>query len=512
MGMWGFTGLDSRVYSSRGIAFATGLTMRDQDTPTGGVIKVAITAAGDLWANATTPASNTTTGALVVAGGVGIGGNLYVGAGIQGTDIGNTTAATGWFTTLSAVNNLWANASIATTTQGTGAIVIPNGGISVSGAANIGSTLTVVGATQLNSTLGVGGISTFTNSTNATNGTDGAVIIQGGASIVKDLWVGGNLYAANIVGVTANVITVMDPLLYLRPGDHTFPYNYQLGIYSAFTGPGLSTLANVYQHTGVIRDPLTNAWTFASNLAEPTASYVTFDGTTVYDPIKAGNLTLVNGVAATNATSGALQVLGGAGITGALYVGSGIQNTVIGNTTAAAGYFTSLNATGNVLTSTVGSTITAGSFVVGVEYTILTLGTTSFTAIGASANTVGVVFTATGVGSGTGTATINTWTSAVLAAVGVNQTWSLPTRVSGTSYTNSTGKPIQALVTIGQSLAGSGTTTIVVGGVTIVNSTYQSNATGGSQPISFSFIVPNSTAYTVTVTSGASIGVWAELR
>jgi len=66
----------------------------------------------------------------------------------------------------------------------------------------------------------------------------------------------------------------------------------------------------------------------------------------------------------------------------------------------------------NVLTSTAGSTVNSGSFVAGTEYTILTVGTTDFTLIGASSNTVGVVFTATGVGSGNGTATTNTWTSA----------------------------------------------------------------------------------------------------
>jgi hypothetical protein len=67
---------------------------------------------------------------------------------------------------------------------------------------------------------------------------------------------------------------------------------------------------------------------------------------------------------------------------------------------------------GNVLTSTVGSTVTAGSFVVGTQYTIKTIGTTNFTSIGAdSSPAVGEVFTATGVGSGTGTATINLWTS-----------------------------------------------------------------------------------------------------
>jgi len=105
------------------------------------------------------------------------------------------------------------------------------------------------------------------------------------------------------------------------------------------------------------------------------------------------------------------------------------------------------------------------------------------------------------------------WTSST-GVVGVGQTWQDVTasRVSGTTYTNSTGKPIQVLVTMNQSLAGSGNTTIVVGGITIVNSTYQSNATGGSQPISFSFIVPNSATYTLTRTSGASVGLWAELR
>lgn len=51
------------------------------------------------------------------------------------------------------------------------------------------------------------------------------------------------------------------------------------------------------------------------------------------------------------------------------------------------------------------SVVTAGSFVVGTGYTITTVGTTSYTAIGASANTIGVHFVATGVGSGTGTAT-----------------------------------------------------------------------------------------------------------
>jgi hypothetical protein len=53
------------------------------------------------------------------------------------------------------------------------------------------------------------------------------------------------------------------------------------------------------------------------------------------------------------------------------------------------------------------TTVNAGSFVVGTTYTILVVGSTNFVSIGASANTVGVVFVATGVGTGSGTATLN---------------------------------------------------------------------------------------------------------
>jgi hypothetical protein len=72
----------------------------------------------------------------------------------------------------------------------------------------------------------------------------------------------------------------------------------------------------------------------------------------------------------------------------------------------------------------------AGSFVAGQQYKIVAVGTTSFTSIGASANTVGTVFTATGVGSGTGTASI-----AWVAFTGVTNLTATPTTfsISGTS-------------------------------------------------------------------------------
>lgn len=57
------------------------------------------------------------------------------------------------------------------------------------------------------------------------------------------------------------------------------------------------------------------------------------------------------------------------------------------------------------ITQTATSTITAGAFLIGITYTIATIGTTDFTLIGAVSNTVGIQFIATGMGSGTGTAT-----------------------------------------------------------------------------------------------------------
>jgi hypothetical protein len=70
--------------------------------------------------------------------------------------------------------------------------------------------------------------------------------------------------------------------------------------------------------------------------------------------------------------------------------------------------FATTNGSGTItVTQTAhGYTTTAGAFVVGREYRITSIGSTDFTLIGASANTVGVLFFATGVGSGSGTASV----------------------------------------------------------------------------------------------------------
>jgi len=82
------------------------------------------------------------------------------------------------------------------------------------------------------------------------------------------------------------------------------------------------------------------------------------------------------------------------------------------------------------------------------------------------------------------------------ASIGVGQTWQnvIGSRSSGTTYTNSTGRPI--MVTAAPNISGF---TVVCAGITLIS-------TGNNA--GFSFIVPDSTTYSITGT----INSWVELR
>lgn len=106
-------------------------------------------------------------------------------------------------------------------------------------------------------------------------------------------------------------------------------------------------------------------------------------------------------------------------------------------------------------------------------------------------------------GSNTATLPLATGELSMLGTSG--QTWSDVTasRVSGTTYTNSTGKPIQ--VQFGIQSSSSSAVSSIVGGVTI----YSSGVVSNDQTVNF--IVPTGLTYSITFTN-RSVGVWAELR
>jgi hypothetical protein len=95
------------------------------------------------------------------------------------------------------------------------------------------------------------------------------------------------------------------------------------------------------------------------------------------------------------------------------------------------------------------------------------------------------------------------------AGLGVNQTWQSVSRAVGTTYTNSTGKPIVAAVTL-SCTAGTSVQGFTINGAVNVyaGSTNVAGAASG-----FAIVIPDGATY-VTVTNGGTLSVvtWNELR
>ena len=190
--------------------------------------------------------------------------------------------------------------------------------------------------------LSVGGTSTFysapiiTPTTNATTLGTGALIVQGGASFAKDVYIGGNLYAANVVSINYSYLTVNDPLIYLQ--GNVYPYNFSIGFYGHFIGGP----ANTYAHTGFIRSWTNNSWYLFSNIAEPIAGNVNVsDGNIIYDPIYTGSHTVVGFINANGNVSASTVNAGQINTTGNVLATNAVLNALTVNGV--------INASGNIL-------------------------------------------------------------------------------------------------------------------------------------------------------------------
>ena len=125
MGIKALTGSNSLIYSNGQIDFSVGSTIRDNDVPTGGTTHMTLGTTGILTLSASIASGSTTTGALVVTGGVGIGGSLWTSAtnysSISGLAISNGVVLSGvWAGTAVSLAKGGTNASL---TASAGAIV-----------------------------------------------------------------------------------------------------------------------------------------------------------------------------------------------------------------------------------------------------------------------------------------------------------------------------------------------------------------------------------------------------
>lgn len=109
--------------------------------------------------------------------------------------------------------------------------------------------------------------------------------------------------------------------------------------------------------------------------------------------------------------------------------------------------------------------------------------------------------------SGAGTSLTGTANS-LNAGIGVNQTWQSVTRAIGTTYTNSTGKPIMAAVSYTCTSAVSVQGFIINGATVYAGAVATAGAAGG-----FSLIIPDGATYVTTTNAGTlTLVAWAELR
>jgi hypothetical protein len=288
--------------------------------------------AGQANFRATTSSTSSVTGAVVITGGLGISGQI---------NSANIITSTGVLTVSNSTD------SSSTTTGG----IVTSGGLGVARNAYLGSGLYVTGAIS-GAGFTASGPSTFTNSTASTGFSSGAIVISGGVGIAgnlnvngatsnfyKDVVITGNLTAGNIISTTSTLSST-GGIIYLQNGisgdngyDAGLEINYYLpgqGAKKGFLGWERTTGNLKYYSTGA---------TAASGVYSGTAGSAAF-----------GAYYATNTTPSTSTTTGALQVAGGAGIAGNIYVGTDAVvtgNATVGNITTG-GKVTGV--TGNITT------------------------------------------------------------------------------------------------------------------------------------------------------------------
>jgi hypothetical protein len=284
---------------------------------------------------ATTSSTSSTTGAVVITGGLGVRGNI---------NTANAISTSGVLTVTNSTDS---------SSTGTGGIVT-SGGIGVARNAYIGAGLYVTG-TVSGAALTATGPSAFTDTTASTGYSSGAVLVTGGVGIAgnlnvngatsnfyKDVVITGNLTAGNIISTTSTLSST-GGVIYLQNGiggDNGYDAGIEINYYVPSQGAKKGFLG-WERTTG-------NLKYFSVDATVTGGVYSGTPGTAAFGAYYATNTT-----PSTSTTTGALQVAGGAGIVGNLNVGT---NTVVtGNVTA--GNIT----TGGKVTGTTGNIITLNS-------------------------------------------------------------------------------------------------------------------------------------------------------
>ena len=256
------------------------------------------TLAGPLNVTNGTSSAGTNTGAVIVAGGVGVGenlnvgGNLYVAGVINATVVGSISTATN-LTAGSSGSIPYQTAFGRTSFFGPGTagdLLVSNGG----GSPTFVNTLTLAGTTQ------------------ATSSTSGALQVRGGVGITKDVWADGDIYTKSQKVITTATVN---------------NWANQTAIYAG-TDTAVSTA------TGNITVWSTSTLQSITNRGAETTNVTRFTNTTD----------------STSTNSGALIVTGGVGINLGLFVAGTTNLQGSANIANGTANYLTVNGTGTSLT------------------------------------------------------------------------------------------------------------------------------------------------------------------
>ena len=304
----------------------------------------------------TTTATSTQTGALIVAGGVGIGGSLYVGGEIiaQKLTIELTTVTTTLVTTDDIIRTSNTTSAVSTTT---GALQVA-GGAGIGGDLYVGGNiypLGIIGTISTASNIAggvVGGVlfqRAIGSTTATTAGSVGQIFVSNGSVSTGPTFVNTNTFVVGYANTALNVSGVVGTATNIAGGTaqsivyQSAPGSTAFLAASTATGWILSSNGPGSPPSWIPSAGSANFAGTATNLAGGTAGQVPYrtgpgqtsffgegtpgnvlvsNGTSA--PSYNNTLTLVSVTSATSTQTGALQVYGGVGIGGDLYVGRDI--------------------------------------------------------------------------------------------------------------------------------------------------------------------------------------------
>ena len=235
------------------------------------------------------------------------------------------------------------------------------------------------------------GVTRITNSTNALQFNSGALIVDGGMGIAKDVYIQGNLYVANALATSVTTLVSTSPLVYFDTVP-AYPYNFDIGFYGRFTG----AVGNVEQHTGFVRNDADHKWYLFSNVAVPgsplTTQIAMTSASAKYDTLVLGNIELKS-TATTAITNGGTNATGNIGSSSTTFNYGYFANLTGTLQTAAQNNITSASALATVGTITTGKWSSTFGNISGANLTVLTagnlIGTISSTVMGNSTVYIG---------------------------------------------------------------------------------------------------------------------------